>query len=81
MERPNSSRSSSALDDQLKEYGLHLEDDNQACWNEDNKDHPRNWGLSAKAYNNAIIFWLEFLMTAVSTSGVGSHLHQDINSL
>lgn len=64
------SRNSSAVDEQLKKHGLHLDDNDQICWNEDNKDHPRNWSTFTKCYNNAIIIWLEFLMTAVSTSGV-----------
>lgn len=58
------------MDEQLKKHGLHIGDDDRVCWNDDNKEHPRNWSLFAKTYNNANIIWLEFFMTAVSTAGV-----------
>jgi len=64
-----SSQVSLGVDKELKKHGLHLED-GEVCWDDDNEDHPRNWSAFAKCYNNAIIFWLEFFMTFISTSGV-----------
>jgi len=69
-----SSQVSSGVEKQLKKHGLHLEEGERVCWNDDNEGHPRNWSLYSKAYNNALIFWLEFFMTFISTSGVKSRI-------
>jgi len=60
------------LDGKLDKVGLHMGEDDKVEWNDDNKDHPRNWGIFAKSYNNAVIWWLEFFMTAVSTAGTST---------
>jgi len=60
----------SSMEEQMEKYGLHMGNDDYGEWNDDNKDHPRNWGIWAKTYNNSIIFWLEFFMTFISTAGV-----------
>ena len=70
MSSSEASESLQSLHQQLDKYGLRLESDDHVTWDASNEDHPRNWGVWAKSYNNAIIFFLEFFMTFISASGV-----------
>lgn len=58
------------LDEVLKGRGVHLEDENRICWNEDARSHPRNWGIGTKIYTTVLVSWLELFVTAISSSGV-----------
>lgn len=68
----NDKGSSKDVDEQLEKCGLHLGKDDKVEWNEDNEDHPRNWSLFWKSYSNAMIWWLEFFMTFISTAGTSA---------
>lgn len=72
MNSSTSSRASSDLNELLKKENLHVEDENEneVCWDESNKDHPRNWGFWSKFYTAVVISWLELFMTGISSSGV-----------
>jgi hypothetical protein len=65
---PSGTREST--DNLLEQHGCHLEDGNTVCWNDDSKDHPRNWGPVAKCYTTVIICWVECYMTGISSAGV-----------
>ncbi|CAD0029926.1 unnamed protein product, partial [Aureobasidium pullulans] len=58
------SRTRESTDNLLEQHGCHLEDGNTVCWNDDSKDHPRNWSLFAKCYTTVVICWVELYMTA-----------------
>lgn len=46
---------------QLKEHGLILSQDGFVRWDHRNPTHPRNWGKWRKAYDTAVIVFLEFI--------------------
>lgn len=69
---PRSSRALLDLDDQLNHYGVHIKDEKTVCWNESNKEHPRNWGPWSKHYTAVLICWLELFMTGISSSGTAA---------
>lgn len=64
------SRTRESTDNLLEQHGCHLEDGNTVCWNDDSKDHPRNWSLFAKCYTTVVICWVELYMTGISSAGV-----------
>lgn len=81
MATPSTSRSPSTddeshnkLDKLLHEHGLHRskDDANVICWDEDSKDLPLNWTLWPKVYNNVIMTFMEFYMTAISTAATSA---------
>lgn len=72
MSQSSDDRGSKERDEKLEQYGLHMGDDDRVEWNEDNPDHPRNWSVFWKIYNNALIYWLEFFMTFISTAGTSA---------
>ncbi|GAB7355515.1 hypothetical protein MBLNU459_g6001t2 [Dothideomycetes sp. NU459] len=72
MESPSSERRLVDLDEQLKQHDLHTDDGRIVCWNESNKDHPRNWDFWDKAYTAILISWLELFMTGISSSGTAA---------
>ncbi|PYH99077.1 MFS multidrug transporter [Aspergillus ellipticus CBS 707.79] len=54
----------------LPEYGLKLAPDGlHIQWAMGNGRHPRNWRLGRKVYNTALIVFMEFFTTAISTAG------------
>ncbi|RAL02525.1 putative MFS multidrug transporter [Aspergillus ibericus CBS 121593] len=54
----------------LPQYGLKLAPDGlHIQWALGNRRHPRNWSLRRKVYDTALIIFLEFFTTAVSTAG------------
>lgn len=62
------------LDHLLHAQGLHRseDDENVICWDDDSKDLPLNWSVWPKVYNNAVVTFLEFYMTAISTAGTAA---------
>lgn len=62
----------SDLDQICKERDVHIEHDKYVCWNKDAEQHPRNWGRFAKFYTTAVVIWLEFFMTAISSAGTAA---------
>ncbi|KAI5200015.1 hypothetical protein AUEXF2481DRAFT_3729 [Aureobasidium subglaciale EXF-2481] len=70
LDSPAATREST--DNLLEKHGCHLEDGNTVCWNEDSKDHPRNWGLFAKCYTTVLIGWVELYMTGISSAGTAA---------
>lgn len=58
------------LEQCLQKHGVRLGRDNVVTWRSDSKDHPQNWNALHKSCTVLIIVWLEFYMTAVSSSGV-----------
>ncbi|KAL8836741.1 MAG: hypothetical protein Q9170_002805 [Blastenia crenularia] len=52
----------------LHEHGLELVDA-FVTWKTGNKNHPRNWSTKRKVYDTAIMLFLQFFTTVVSTSG------------
>ena len=46
---------------QLREHGLILSEDGFVRWDQRNPDHPRNWKRGRKAYDTAVIVFLEFI--------------------
>lgn len=80
MDSPTSEKPLSDLDEQLERYDLHTDDGHTVCWNRTNEDHPRNWGIWAKAYTTILICWLELFMTGISSSGVSVSLYSLLSS-
>lgn len=70
LNSPSPSGTRQSTDNLLEQHGCHLEDGNTVCWNDDSKDHPRNWGPVAKCYTTIIICWVELYMTGISSAGV-----------
>ncbi|KAF4993167.1 hypothetical protein FGRMN_6652 [Fusarium graminum] len=60
------------LEDAVQGKGVHVDDDNRICWDEDAEQHPRNWKSGTKTYTAALICWLEMYMTAISSSGTAT---------
>jgi len=58
------------LDDHLDKHDVHIEEETAVCWNDDSKQHPLNWGAFSKYYTVAVVIWLGFYMTILSSSGV-----------
>lgn len=58
------------LQEELAIHGLRLDNEGNVDWDLSNPEHPQNWSEWRKSYNNAMIFWLEFFMTAISNTGV-----------
>lgn len=58
------------LDVCLEKHDVHIKDDTIVCWNNNSKQHPRNWNPFAKHYTAAIVIWVELYMTILSSSGV-----------
>lgn len=55
---------------ELNNHGLQLGNDGFVEWKLDEKQHPRNWIITKKAYNVGLVCFFEFWMTAISSSGV-----------
>ena len=60
----------SGLDKALHDAGLKQNDEGKVDWQDDAKQHPRNWRHFSKIYTVIVVTWLEFFMTAISSSGV-----------
>ncbi|KAG9958754.1 MFS general substrate transporter, partial [Aureobasidium melanogenum] len=69
---PSPSGTRESTDNLLEQHGCHLKDGNTVCWNEDSKDHPRNWGPIAKCYTTFMIAWVELFMTGISSAGTAA---------
>ena len=67
----DSSKSSLALpaDELLSCSGLKIGNDGYVQWALDSPTHPRNWSRGRKAYDLALILFLEFVMSAISAGG------------
>ena len=65
-------QSQPGLEDQLEKHDVHLDDKNVVSWNEKSTRHPQNWSHSPKYYTAAIVIWLEFYMTMLSSSGAAT---------
>jgi len=63
-------KSKGSLEDAVQGKGVHVDNDNRICWDDDAEQHPRNWKSGTKTYTAALICWLEMYMTAISSSGV-----------
>ena len=64
-----SSLSSSSLDDLLAQEGLELNDDGYVQFYSDSPAHPRACSKLRKGYDLALIFFLNFFMSALSNAG------------
>lgn len=53
----------------LDEEGLTINAESNVTWAANSISHPRNWPLSRKLYDTAIICFLEFFMTLISITG------------
>lgn len=53
----------------LYRYGLLVDARGKVVWHQHSHHHPRNWSLSRKCYDTALICFLEFLMTLASNTG------------
>ena len=58
------------LTTELNSHGLQFGRDDFVEWKPDEKQHPRNWNLSKKAFNVGLVWCFEIWMTAISSSGV-----------
>lgn len=68
----NSSGTFSTFDEKLEQHGVHLENGDQLCWNENAHGHPRHWSAWTKTFSVVVICWLELFMTGISSAGVRS---------
>lgn len=66
----DSSQRSSRLNKELDLHGLRLGRDDVVEWKDEEPQLPRNWSVRKKAYNNVLVCFFEFWMTAISSSGV-----------
>lgn len=57
---------------ELNNHGLQLGNDGFVEWKLDEKQHPRNWIITKKAYNVGLVCFFEFWMTAISSSGTAT---------
>ena len=55
---------------ELDIHGLRLGFNGFVTWKDDEPQLPRNWSLPKKAYNDILVCFFEFWMTAISSSGV-----------
>lgn len=62
---------STSFEEKLRQHGVHLENGDQLCWNDNADGHPRHWGARAKTFSILVICWLELFMTGISSAGVG----------
>lgn len=60
----------STFDEKLIQHGVHLENGDKLCWNDNADGHPRCWGAWTKALSVVVICWLELFMTGISSAGV-----------
>ena len=56
----------------LKRHGLRIGHDGFVEWKNYDPQLPWNWSITKKAYNDILICFLQFWMTAMSSSGVRS---------
>ena len=54
----------------LDQHGLRMGHDGIVEWKDNEPQLPRNWSITKKAYNDILVCFFEFWMTAVSSSGV-----------
>lgn len=59
----------SPADELLSYSGLRVGNDGYVEWAMDNPEHPRNWSRKRKAYDFALILFLEFFTSAISAGG------------
>ncbi|CAD0087538.1 unnamed protein product, partial [Aureobasidium vineae] len=78
LQSPSPSETRQSTDNLLDQQGCHLEDGNTVCWNDDSKDHPRNWGRVAKCYTTVMICWVELFMTASNTARMEYHMSRTL---
>jgi len=58
------------VSEELEARGLDVNSDNgTVSWQRDSPSHPRMWSLPRKAYDSALICFLEFFMSLVSNTG------------
>lgn len=60
------------LEECLGSHDLQLTKSNVVGWKSDSKDYPQNWSSWPKCYTLIIVTWLEFYMTALSSSGAAA---------
>ncbi|KAL8997000.1 MAG: hypothetical protein Q9188_006435 [Gyalolechia gomerana] len=57
------------MQEQLLKYGLRMTENGAIKWRNGNINHPRNWPWQRKAYDTAVIIFLDLFTTAISTAG------------